>query len=266
MKRNSFLLIFFLAVILSLCQSALAQNDSAADPNAFDPASPEKFKIDPDDLFITDKTYLMDQTFTRKLFSATFDTLQNPVCGLVNDEYLHSVNINFDVPSQKGQAEEFIFQLKPAEKDILTSTAGTTFESAQAKDFHVHFVMTPSEIASTNDGSCWFAYSNKKVAGTGTVSGIRLTLGKSAVAYSIDGTEEKDQEIGDLSAYGETGQAYHIDIVRLDGTAYFYINGKYLFNYADGITQMVTWQAGTVLFKGGEAAKCVFDNFNVTQK
>lgn len=49
---------------------------------------------------------------------------------------------------------------------------------------------------------------------------------------------------------------YRLEIVRIDGTAHIFINGKRIVSVKDGIDKKLGWAFGPVLYKGGETVSC----------
>ena len=102
--------------------------------------------------------------------------------------------------------------------------------------------MTLEETVQPESGYCWISYDNGDVVGTDKASGVRLRLGDGAYAFKeIDGT---DQEIfiADMSAFHSPGVWNKVDIIRLDGITYVYVDDIYQFAYQDGISEKFSWK------------------------
>ena len=179
--------------------------------------------------------------------------------GYVN-EFVGGGDVLHQYYIQNGVGIEVLTSLQPSSLDVSVTNKRLKFEDRRAKVFHVSYKMWLTESIPENAGRCWMRYSDAVIAGAGRESGVILYPGYKAYAFSpVDG-EMKYSEIADLSDFSLLNQL-KIDVIRLDGISYFYINGTFAFQYEDNIANPVSFEGGSELFEGSNRIRCDFDDF-----
>lgn len=68
----------------------------------------------------------------------------------------------------------------------------------------------------------------------------------------------------EIKPSGSHPDAYnHLDVIRVDGITFVYINGQFMFQYEDGIRNALSFDAGAEINEGGIYVECNFDNFSM---
>lgn len=132
-------------------------------------------------------------------------------------------------------------------------------------DFALHVDIMVDEIDPVDGyGDCLISYTNSKYVDEGTSNWFDVELGYNIDAY--DSSSQKNTNWYDLTPYWEVGRTYSVDIVRQNGYADIYIDGKYIGEAEDRIPGEVTVWFGTYLDKGSQFVDCSYDNFTIRTK
>lgn len=205
---------------------------------------------DPETLLRTADT----EIFIKKGYSQSYDEKQGCVNEFVGSEVLHQYYI------QNGKASDVMTSLQPNLSTVNAANKRLKFDDQRAKGFHATYTMKRQDSIPENAGYCWLRYSDAVLAGAGRESGVILYPGYKAFSFTpVDGVMQYT-EIADLSQFSSSG-SIKTDVIRLDGVAYFYFNGKFAFQYEDGIVNPVSFEGGSQLLEGANRIRCDFDDF-----
>ncbi len=161
---------------------------------------------------------------------------------------------------QEGTGIDVLTTLHPSQLVVRTTNKHLKFDDYRAKDFHAGILLHQAESVPAGGGYCWLRYSDAAFTGPGAESGVILYPGGKAYSFSKQNGETVYQEIADLSSV-DPSERIKIDVIRLDGISYFYFDGSFSFQYEDGMSNPVSFEAGSELNEGGNRIRCVFDNF-----
>lgn len=205
---------------------------------------------DPETLYRTADT----EIFIKRGFEQRYNETQGCVNEFTGGEILHQYYI------KDGKASDVMTSLQPAPQSVSAANKRLKFDDQRAKGFHVSYRMNRAESIPENAGYCWLRYSDAVLAGAGRENGVILYPGEKAYSFTpVDGVMQYT-EIADLSKFGPSGNIM-IDVIRLNGIAYFYFNGQFAFQYEDGITNPVSFEGGSLLLEGANRIRCDFDDF-----
>ena len=211
--------------------------------------------VDPETLRKTADT----EIFNKAPFKQTFSEKQGYVNEFLENEILHQYYIN------NGKGSDVLTSLQPCKSDISSTNKRIKFDDRPAKNFHVKYTVRRNESVPDNSGYCWIRYSDKLYTGTGKENGIVIYPGYKAFSFSHVDSNIQLSEISDLSEF-KPKKDIVVEIIRLDGVSYVYLNKTFVFQYEDGITNSVTIEGGSMLNKGGNRIQCDFDDFIFTSK
>ncbi len=135
--------------------------------------------------------------------------------------------------------------------------------TASISDFAFHADITLSEVLPNGSaGNCVLSYSNGRMIGDDQYQSVNFYFGYESFLYSnknggtyLDGI--------DLSAFGNIGKNYRVDIIRLNGTANLFIDGIYIGKFDDEIDGNINWWFGSYTGSGGTYTDCAFNNFEI---
>ncbi len=193
------------------------------------------------------------QIFIKAGFSQDYHEAQGYVNEFTKEGVLHQFFI------KDGKCTDILTTLQPSPGKVSVTNKRLKFIDRRAKVFHASMEITQSESLPKNTSHCWIRYSDVAVTGPGLESGIILYPGEKAFSYfPVDGVMQY-KEIADISNFNN--KTVKVDIIRLDGISYFYLNKTFAFQYEDGITNMVSFEAGSELLEGSNRIRCDFDNF-----
>ena len=132
-------------------------------------------------------------------------------------------------------------------------------------DFSLHMdVKTNAAQPEKDGGYCWIAYSNNGLTGTKDYKNLYFIPGHKAFSFSYSESKGREsRDLMDLKNYQTIGQSYSVDIVRKDGIANFFIDGQFISEIKDEISDNVFMLLGTDLIKDAQYADCAFDNFEI---
>lgn len=213
----------------------------------------ETFPTDPDELLrIAD-----EEIFKRIGHSETFWETQGYLNEVLTQDILHQYFV------QAGRGSDILMSLFPASERYRSVSHWLDMRKGWMDEFHVKYTLQRTEnIPDGAGGHCWLGYSNKLMKQSGFESGVILFPGDRAYHFMSLAGETVYEPIGDLSDL-DPDNAIIFDFIRLKGVTYFYANGKYLFNYEDGIIEKVSFEAGSEIFKDGYRIRCDFDDFSM---
>lgn len=217
----------------------------------------EKEMINPQHLLETcDK-----EIFIREGFSQTFWEDQGYVNEFPNPVTVHQYYI-YD-----GIGSDVLMTMQPSEVTVRTTNKRLRFDWDRQREFHVTYsVARREDIPAGGGGVCWLGYNNFVVKGVHKYSGVILYPGGEAFYFTHNDEGEMVYEsIADLSELDQDDYN-QFDFIRLNGITYFYANGKFLFSYEDGITDVVTIEGGAELSKSGNRIHCIFDDYSMMHK
>ncbi len=194
------------------------------------------------------------EIFIKRGFEQNYNETQGCVNEFTGGNVLHQYYI------KDGKASDVMTSLQSAPSTVSAANKRLKFDEQRAKGFHVSYRMNRAESIPENAGYCWLRYSDAVLAGAGRESGVILYPGEKAYYFTpVEGVMQYS-EIADLSSFGPAGNI-KIDVIRLNGIAYFYFNGKFAFQYEDGITNPVSFEGGSMLLEGANRIRCDFDDF-----
>lgn len=144
----------------------------------------------------------------------------------------------------------------PSVKQAQTTNQWMRFDQFWGREFHaVFYVQKVENMPKESGGTCWLGYTNILQRGEKYQSGVLLYPGSNAYWYTIENGERVMEPIADLSSL-KLSRNIRFDFIRLDGTLFVYANQKFLFRYEDGITDNVSFSAGSELFENGNRVRC----------
>ena len=194
------------------------------------------------------------EIFIKRGFEQSYNETQGCVNEFNGGDVLHQYYI------KDGKASDVMTSLQSAPATVSAGNKRLKFDEQRSKGFHVSYRINRAESIPENAGYCWLRYSDAVLAGAGRESGVILYPGEKAYSFSpVEGVMQYT-EIADLSTFGPSGNI-KIDVIRLNGTAYFYFNGNFAFQYEDGITNPVSFEGGSMLLEGANRIRCDFDDF-----
>ena len=161
---------------------------------------------------------------------------------------------------QEGSGIDILTSLQPAQMTVKATNKYLKFDDYRAKDFHAGILLHQTGAIPNGSGNCWLRYSDALFTGPGAESGVILYPGDKAYAFSNQNGETVYKEIADLSSINPS-ERIKIDVIRLNGVSYFYFDNAFSFQYEDGMSNAVSFEAGSELHEGGNRIRCVFDNF-----
>ena len=198
--------------------------------------------------------------FVRSAFIQDFSEDQGYVNELPNPTTIHQYFI------YEGVGTDRLLSLLPAAEDVRTTNKRLTFSQTRKDEFHVTYsVIQKENIPETGNGRCWIRYSNIGIIPEGKESGLIFFPGEKAYFFYPSENKMVYEEIADLSALDPMTEN-KFDFIRMEQTVYVYANGKFLFDYKDGIPEWVSFEAGAELFKGANQVRCDFDNYTMRIK
>lgn len=201
-----------------------------------------------------------EEIFIRQGFTQDFSEDQGYVNELPNPVTIHQYYI------YGGEGTDLLMTMNPSEMLIRTTNKRLKFEQYRAETLHATYsVQRKENIPSGSGGRCWIRYSNVVVAGEGKESGLIFYPGDMAYHFSPADGELVYEAIADLSDLNPDRRT-DFEFIRLDGTTYIYINGKFRFSYTDGITDRISFEGGAELFEAGNRVRCNFDDFSIRTK
>ncbi len=133
-------------------------------------------------------------------------------------------------------------------------------------DFAIHIEMGIAKEYPSGTGGCFLQYTDREIVDFEKSHAVSVMIGKKIDGYTNTAYGKNSFDILDLSDYGEVGKMYKVDIIRLNGMSYFYIDGQFLAEYKDNFDSRFTWMAGPILFEGGEEVTCNVDNIVIRRK
>lgn len=133
-------------------------------------------------------------------------------------------------------------------------------------EFHLHVDAVLNHEIPEGKGYCFVQYTSLAVSGEESRKSCTINVGRDVGCYTtITGTRAAST-IADISADHQLGKTYSVDIIRLNGIGYFYIDAEYYGKIQDGFETKATWMIGTGASEGGEQALCSFDNLWLRRK
>ncbi len=130
-------------------------------------------------------------------------------------------------------------------------------------DFVFHADVTLSEVLPAGStGNCVLAYTNGKTIQDELYRSVHLFLGDESFGYSQDNGGAYQEGI-DLSAFGEIGRNYSINIIRMNGTTSIFIDGVLVEEIWDEMEGNINWWFGSYTGSGGTYTDCAFNNFEI---
>ena len=196
--------------------------------------------------------------FPRVDFSETFWRTQGYLNEVLEGDLIHQGCV------RSGRGSDLLMSMFPAERSMMTSNIRLDMKRDLEKDYHASIIMLRGEDIPAGSGGCWLRYTNVKVKGNGSESGLILFPERGAYAVTPVGNLE-DLEytfVADLSGL-DLHNAIKFDFIRLDGVSYIYANETFLFSYDDGYDGRMSFEGGAELYEGGNRVRCDFDNFTM---
>ncbi|MBQ4512328.1 MAG: hypothetical protein II969_05005 [Anaerolineaceae bacterium] len=194
------------------------------------------------------------EIFIRAGFTQDYSKDQDYINEFIDENIIHQYF------TAHGRTSEVLTSLRPSPVNISINNPNLRFENQRVRGFHASFKMKRSESVPENAGYCWLSYSNRFQTGAGKESGVILYPGYKAFYFAPENDKLVYTEIADLSEFNRNRDV-RIDIIRLDGISYFYFDKYFVFQYADGISALVSFEAGTELLEGAYRVHCDFDDF-----
>lgn len=155
---------------------------------------------------------------------------------------------------------------KPMEKEGGYTIFYVPLDYGSYADFAIHMDMEIADSFPKGTGGCFLQYSDREIVGYEKSHAVSIMIGSKIDGYTNTAYGKKSFDILDLSKFSEIGKMYKVDIIRENGTTYFYINGEFLTEYNDNFDSKFTWVAGPILFEGGEEVTCNVDNIIIRRK
>lgn len=155
---------------------------------------------------------------------------------------------------------------KPVEEEIGYSAFYVPLDYGSYTDFAIHMDMEIADSIPEGAGGCFLQYSDREIVGYEKSHAVSVMIGEKIDGYTNTAYGKKSFDILDLSEFSEIGKMYKVDIIRENGTTYFYIDGEFLTEYDDNFDSKFTWVAGPILFEGGEEVTCNIDNIVIRRK
>ena len=130
------------------------------------------------------------------------------------------------------------------------------------RNFALHADVTITEVQPSDGyGDCYVSYTDQEIVGESRYKWFDIEPGYSIGTYAYP--EDESVEFYDLSNYGEIGKTYSIDVIRIDGIANVFIDGAFIGEVDDGITDNVTMFLGTYIGENTQYVDCAFSNFEI---
>ncbi len=128
-------------------------------------------------------------------------------------------------------------------------------------DFHFRAETSLVSEFPEDTGGCYVQYTNLSVVGPNNRKSIQVSPG-----HAIKMDNHNSILLKDLQQEQVLGKKVIVDIIRLEGIAYIFIDGVFQVLYQDGIQETLSWMVGTETSENGEQAACVIDNILVRRK
>ncbi len=142
----------------------------------------------------------------------------------------------------------------------------TDLDLGSLSDFAFHIDASITDEYPEGTGGCFIQYSDRFVVGKENSHAFQVLLGYDISKYAKVQDETFEEKLLDISEHHEIGKMYAVDIIRLNGTTYVYLDGEFMFEHVDGFDSRFTWFIGLFLLENGEEAKCHFDSMIVRRK
>lgn len=158
-----------------------------------------------------------------------------------------------------GVGSDVLMTLFPASDKIMGGNKRLSFPEMHMKNFHVSLTLQRTEsVPAGAGGNCWIRYSDRILIGSGNEHGVIVYPGEKAC--EISGRSEN--VLTDL--YGLYPEArIKFDFIRIDGTVYVYADENFLFSCEDNALDVISFEAGAMLYSFGNRIRCDFDDFTV---
>ncbi len=200
-----------------------------------------------------------EKTFPRFLINEKFDEILPPYATRLGQ--LPDVAINW----QEGGKRYNAYYSQSGETGGISSYYADTYFGT-LDEFHLHTDVILNHEFPEGKGYCFVQYTSLAVSGEESRKSCSINVGSDVGCYTtITGTRAAST-IADISADYQLGKTYSVDIIRLNGIGYFYIDAKYYGKIQDGFETKATWMIGAGVSEGGEQALCSFENLWLRRK
>lgn len=194
----------------------------------------------------------LDSLFTLSIFQSEFrDPSKIVYTPLGNSAAL-------DYQTQHGQVLTNLYSnAEPGEyySFSLETPAGASDNFYAAIDISAH------DVYPLGKGGCAVKYTALSTAADAVPQNVFFYLGEHADARVETGDDETNIELSSDEGSSRIGTTSRLEIVRLLGYTFFYLDKAYVGQTYDEIKDPVSVSFGPVLFDGGEFVSCSFDNF-----
>lgn len=155
-------------------------------------------------------------------------------------------------------------------KDISTEAGRSAFYAGTyygtLTEFHLHAELTQTAEFPEGSGYCFIQYTNAPIAGEETRETVFLDVGFQAGMYTTFSGSRKYTILADLSADHQLNRTFNVDLIRVNGVGYLFVDGNFLTAVEDGIQTNLTWMIGAGTKVGGEQSQCTYDNLWLRRK
>lgn len=202
----------------------------------------------------------VESLFPRVLYSDLCDK------HMAENTFSYDDSITGSTWKKDGKWSLRMFSPVPVQDEVSIAIMYFPLDFGSYSDFSFHMDMAIADEFPENTGSCFFQYSDREIVGYEKSHAVSLLLGQKIDAYTNTASGKQTTDVMDLSEYGEIGKMYTLDIIRLNGIAYFFIDGQFIKEYEDGFKSKFTWVGGPLIAEGGEEVTCEFDNIIIRRK
>ncbi len=155
-----------------------------------------------------------------------------------------------------------------AGEEISMTGSGYRTDFPHVKDFYLSFNIAVNDIYPSGKGGCAVGYTNSPLVNKEDSMDVLLSLGDTILAYAGGGKYQyKDQPIplSNVKDYVRDNSMKKVEIIRMLGTTFFFVEGKYVGQYADGLDSQVMPAYGVKSVVGAEVVACQFSDLFVRQ-
>ena len=200
-----------------------------------------------------------EKTFPRFLINEKFDA--NLPATPSRTEDLKKVTVKWQ---EGGKRYSALYSFTGVDGGFSTFYAGTHFGTLD--EFHLHADVVLNHEFPEGKGYCFVQYTSVAISGEENRKSCSVQVGKDVECYTTITGTRTFMPIADISSDHQLGKPYSVDIIRLNGIGYFYLDAKYYGKVQDGFDTKATWMIGTGVSEGGEQALCSFENLWLRRK
>lgn len=136
--------------------------------------------------------------------------------------------------------------------------AGTT--PGDTGSFYFALDVTIDDLYPEDTGGCGIQYTSVPASRNATPVSVSFYMGQDAGASRTTAEGKTDIDLVAGSEENVAGGKYRLEVVRILGYAFFFVDGTYVGQVCDEISDPVVVTFGPSLFEAGEYISCAFDN------